>query len=113
MSVRLSVWVHDLYGKVTLGVASCLSFHGGDSVQLAAIWGQILCQLSRVKRMSVSWRLETHYIYAKFNQGHVVRPLYGGRLYLGRSVMGGSTVIIHVSSGNIYYLSMNKISLCC
>ena len=34
-----------------------------------------------------------YYFYGKINRGQVVCPLHGGGLYLGESVMGGSTVL--------------------
>ena len=34
-----------------------------------------------------------YYFYGKINWGHVVCPLYEGGLYLGESVIGGSTVL--------------------
>ncbi len=47
------------------------------------------CPLSGVERLSVSRRLEIHYMYAKINW---IRPFYGGCPHLGGSVKRGSTV---------------------
>ena len=35
-----------------------------------------------------------YYFHGKVNRGHVVCSLYGGGLYLGESVMGGSTALL-------------------
>ena len=37
-----------------------------------------------------------YYFYGKGNQEHVFCPLYRGGLYLGESVMGGSTAHTHM-----------------
>ena len=50
--------------------------------------------LSAVRRLevSVSRRLEIHYIYGQIDRCHGVCPLYGGCPHLGGSVNRGSTV---------------------
>ena len=75
---------------------------GGYFVQLLVFSGHMF---SRDRQSSVSWRLKLCCFYGKINQGHVVRPLYGGGPYLRESVMGDSTVI-HVFNLHISYLSL-------
>ena len=73
-----------------------MSALGGYFVYSLVLWGHAFCLLSNDRRLSVSRRLKMYYFYGKINWGHVVCPLYGGGLYLGESVMRGSTVISNV-----------------
>ena len=66
--------------------------------------------LSAVRRLevSVSRRLEIHYLYGRIDRCHGVCPLYGGCPHLGGSVNGGSTVVILVLC-----LSSSGFNKCC
>ena len=93
LSVEILMLISHLPSEASISVHSWsrailysyLSFGGTFSVSCPEIGGCLY---------NVSRRLKTHYFYGKFNWGHVVSPLYGDGLYLGQSVMGGSTVII-------------------